>query len=42
MDATVALRLQLPTEKQLADLFEVSRVAAKRAMDELAAKGLVE
>lgn len=33
---------QLPTEFELADSFEVSRITAKRALDELAAEGLVE
>ncbi len=33
---------QLPTEFELADAFEVSRITAKRALDELAAEGLVE
>jgi GntR family transcriptional regulator len=33
---------QLPTEYQLADLFQVSRITAKRAMDELATAALVE
>ncbi|AOS98279.1 putative HTH-type transcriptional regulator YegW [Microbulbifer aggregans] len=33
---------QMPTELQLADAFSVSRITAKRAMDELAAESLVE
>lgn len=32
---------RLPTEFELADAFEVSRITAKRALDELAAAGLV-
>lgn len=32
---------QLPTEHELAESFEVSRITAKRALDELAAEGLV-
>ncbi|MEM1335404.1 MAG: GntR family transcriptional regulator, partial [Actinomycetota bacterium] len=34
--------MQLPTEAQLADTFAVSRITAKRAMDELAQEGLVQ
>ncbi|AQQ67900.1 GntR family transcriptional regulator [Microbulbifer agarilyticus] len=33
---------QMPTELQLAESFSVSRITAKRAMDELAAESLVE
>jgi GntR family transcriptional regulator len=33
---------QLPTEYDLAEAFDVSRITAKRALDELAAEGLVE
>ena len=33
---------QMPTEADLSDYFDVSRITAKRAMDELAADGLVE
>lgn len=33
---------QLPTEFELADSFGVSRITAKRALDQLAAEGLVE
>lgn len=33
---------QLPTEFELAEAFDVSRITAKRALDELAAEGLVE
>lgn len=32
---------QLPTEHEIAESFEVSRITAKRALDELAAEGLV-
>ena len=34
LDGTLALGLRLPPEEQLADLFKVSRITAKRAMDE--------
>jgi GntR family transcriptional regulator len=33
---------QMPTEFELAEAFDVSRITAKRALDELAAEGLVE
>ena len=33
---------QMPTEHQLSSAFEVSRITAKRALDELAEEGLVE
>lgn len=33
---------QMPTEFELAESFDVSRITAKRALDELAAEGLVE
>lgn len=33
---------QVPTEFELAERFQVSRITAKRALDELAAEGLVE
>jgi GntR family transcriptional regulator len=32
----------MPTEQELAESFDVSRITAKRAMDELAGEGLVE
>jgi GntR family transcriptional regulator len=32
---------QMPTEQQLAETFEVSRITAKRAMDELASENLI-
>lgn len=41
LDGTIPYDAQLPTEKQLAATFEVSRITAKRAMDELAAEDLV-
>ena len=37
LDGTLALGLRLPPEEQLASLFKVSRITAKRAMDDLAA-----
>lgn len=42
LDGTVANGSQMPTEQQLAESFSVSRITAKRAMDELAAENLVE
>ena len=42
LDGTLALGLRLPPEEQLADLFKVSRITAKRAMDDLATEELVE
>ena len=42
LDGTLALGMRLPPEEQLADLFKVSRITAKRAMDDLAAEGFVE
>ena len=42
LDGTLALGLRLPPEEQLASLFKVSRITAKRAMDDLAGEGLVE
>ena len=42
LDGTLALGLRLPPEEQLAELFNVSRITAKRAMDDLAGEGLVE
>ena len=42
LDGTLELGMRLPPEEQLADLFNVSRITAKRAMDDLAAEGLVE
>lgn len=42
LDGSISHGTQMPTEQQLAEAFEVSRITAKRAMDELAAEGLVE
>ena len=42
LDGTIDNGSQMPTEQQLADNFGVSRITAKRAMDELAAEQLVE
>jgi GntR family transcriptional regulator len=42
LNGTVANGTQMPTEQQLAESFGVSRITAKRAMDELAAEQLVE
>lgn len=42
LDGTIANGAQMPTEQQLAETFGVSRITAKRAMDELAAEDLVQ
>lgn len=42
LDGTIGNGAQMPTEQQLAETFGVSRITAKRAMDELAAEALVE
>jgi GntR family transcriptional regulator len=42
LNGTLPLGERMPTEEQLADTFSVSRITAKRAMDELAAEDLVE
>jgi GntR family transcriptional regulator len=42
LDGTIANGVQMPTEQQLAEAFGVSRITAKRAMDELAAENLVQ
>lgn len=42
LDGSIAHGTQMPTEQQLAEAFDVSRITAKRAMDELAAEELVE
>lgn len=42
LDGSIPHGTQLPTERQLADAFNVSRITAKRAMDELAMDELVE
>ncbi len=41
LDGTIAYDAQMPTEHQLIDAFDVSRVTAKRAMDELASEDLI-
>lgn len=41
LDGTIAYDAQMPTEQQLAGTFDVSRITAKRAMDELAGEGLI-
>ena len=41
LDGTIPYDAQMPTEQQLTGAFEVSRITAKRAMDELAAEDLV-
>jgi GntR family transcriptional regulator len=41
LDGTIAYDAQMPTEHQLIKTFDVSRVTAKRAMDELAAEDLI-
>jgi GntR family transcriptional regulator len=42
LDGSIAFGVQMPTEQHLAEVFGISRITAKRAMDELAAEGLVE
>ncbi|MEM7283142.1 MAG: GntR family transcriptional regulator [Pseudomonadota bacterium] len=41
LDGTIPYDAQMPTEQQLAATFDVSRITAKRAMDELAADNLI-
>jgi GntR family transcriptional regulator len=41
LDGTIPYDAQMPTEQQLVATFDVSRITAKRAMDELAAESLV-
>jgi GntR family transcriptional regulator len=41
LDGTIPFDAQMPTEQQLTATFDVSRITAKRAMDELAAEKLV-
>ena len=41
LDGTIPYDTQMPTEQQLAGAFDVSRITAKRAMDELAAEQLI-
>jgi GntR family transcriptional regulator len=42
LDGTFANGMQLPTEKQLSTEFGISRITAKRSLDELSEEGLVE
>ncbi|WGL16293.1 GntR family transcriptional regulator [Microbulbifer bruguierae] len=42
LNGTLANGALMPTEQQLSEAFDVSRITAKRAMDELAAENLVE
>lgn len=42
INGTIAHGAQMPTEQQLSDYFDVSRITAKRAMDELAGENLVD
>ena len=42
LDGTLAYGERIPTEEQLANAFNVSRITAKRSMDELAKENLVE
>jgi GntR family transcriptional regulator len=41
LNGTISYEAQMPTEQQLAVTFDVSRITAKRAMDELAAEDLI-
>lgn len=41
LDGTIPHNARMPTEQQLSATFDVSRITAKRAMDELAAEDLV-
>jgi GntR family transcriptional regulator len=41
LNGTIPHAAQMPTEQQLTETFDVSRITAKRAMDELAAESLV-
>ena len=42
LDGSIGHSQRLPAEGQLAEMFDVSRITAKRAMDELAQDGLIE
>ena len=42
LDGTLAYGMRLPPEEQLADLFQVSRITAKRPMEDLSKAALVE
>jgi GntR family transcriptional regulator len=41
MNGTIAFGDKMPTEQQLVSVFDVSRITAKRALDELAAENLI-
>jgi len=41
LDGSFEQGMRMPTEKQLSEEFDISRITAKRSMDELAAEGLV-
>ena len=41
MNGTIAFGDKMPTEQQLVTVFDVSRITAKRALDELAAENLI-
>lgn len=41
LNGTIEDGMQLPTELQLSNRFDISRITAKRALDELSAEGLV-
>lgn len=41
LDGTIAYDARMPTEQQLTATFDVSRITAKRAMDDLAAENLI-
>ncbi len=41
LDGTLPFRGRMPTEEVMASMFKVSRITAKRAMDDLAAEGLL-
>ena len=42
LDGTYAPHAQLPTERALCDMFEVSRITVRQALDELRQEGAVE
>ncbi|CAA0081898.1 HTH-type transcriptional repressor YvoA [Zhongshania aliphaticivorans] len=42
LDGSIAFGAKMPTEQHLAEVFGISRITAKRAMDELAGEGLVD
>ena len=42
LDGSIAHGTQMPTEQELAQAFDISRITSKRAMDELAAEELVQ